>query len=456
MVAAARAMSKRTIKITSSQRLLKLKQIQLKKNTEAKCNWAIAAYIDWQNDRLKTNNYNYSVYMADITNLDQLDKACFKDALCMFIPEVTKRDGDLYPGPTLYQIIVAIQKHLNVNRIKWELVTGHYFLDVRTVLDNVMKERTALNLGVNKKQANLITYEMEQDLWNRNFLGEDSPEKLRLTVYFLVGLRLMFRSVQDHYNLRRDLPNNPSQFTFEMIDGVRCIHYREDHVTKTHDGGLSDMKHKRKEGIIYPGDNFDRDPVRLIEKYLGLCPQFYFAKPNFYLQTLRKPSPKQWYGAQVLGEKSMGKMLQELMNSAGYKGLFTGHSLRRSGGTRLFQAGVQRKLVKECTGHTSDAVDEYQITSNKQKEKISEILCAEPNQVTSVCDKNSMAQVRGDALDPDVFVKKSDNKSVEVDVKDSTCTCKSSNVGNLVDQIVSNVRSDGKTTIKIQIEITKE
>ena len=394
--------------------------------------------------------------MADVTKPQDLDKSCFIEALCYFIPEVTKRDGELYPGATLYQLIVALQKYLNINRIQWELISGKEFLDVRTVLDNVMKERTSMHLGVVKRQAKLITYAMEEDLWKRNYLGEDTPEKLRLTVYFLIGVRLLFRSVQDHYNLRRDTPTQPSQLKFEVIDGVRCITYTEDTVTKTHDGGLKDMKHKRKEGIIHPNSNFDRDPVRLIEKYLGLCPPFYYHKCNFYLQTLKKPSPKQWYGCQVLGEKNMGGILQKLMNSAGYTGLFTGHSLRRSGGTRLFQAGVQRKLVKECIGHTRDAVDEYQITSNAQKEKISAILSRKPSVSSDVT--NSMHAVRGDVVDPKVVVKSDHNKpgGVQVDVNDPPCTCKGSNVGNLVDQIVSNVRSDGKTTIKIQIEITKE
>ena len=42
---------------------------------------------------------------------------------------------------------------------------------------------------------------------------------------------------------------------------------------------------------------------------------------------------------------------------------FTYHSTRHTGSTQLFQAGVDRKLVKEITGHRSGAVDKYQITS---------------------------------------------------------------------------------------------
>ena len=59
------------------------------------------------------------------------------------------------------------------------------------------------------------------------------------------------------------------------------------------------------------------------------------------------------------GEGSIGKIMAKLMSDAGYDGFYSGHSLRRTGNTRLFQAGVKRKIVKECTGHRSDAIDKY-------------------------------------------------------------------------------------------------
>ena len=70
------------------------------------------------------------------------------------------------------------------------------------------------------------------------------------------------------------------------------------------------------------------------------------------------------------------------MESAGYHGYYTGHSLRRSGTTRLCQAGVAKKLVKECTGHTSDAIDKYYVTSDAQRERLTEILEVPPPPMT--------------------------------------------------------------------------
>ena len=68
-------------------------------------------------------------------------------------------------------MIIAIQSYLNANKIPWKLIDGPEFLDVRTVLDNVMIERTEMNLGIRSRQADLITYEMEEDLWKTEFFG---------------------------------------------------------------------------------------------------------------------------------------------------------------------------------------------------------------------------------------------------------------------------------------------
>ena len=134
-------------------------------------------------------------------------------------------------------------------------------------------------------------------------------------------------------------------------------------------------------------------PVRLTQKYLSLCPD-YVKKSNFYLRSLEKPTPKQWYTEQVMGLQTLSKVIGLIMEKEEFFGFFTNHSARRTGGTRLFRAGVQRKLVKECTGHRSDAVDKYQITSDEQREQLCKIIREEPK--TSVCE---VTEVKDDTSD---------------------------------------------------------
>ena len=100
-------------------------------------------------------------------------------------------------------------------------------------------------------------------------------------------------------------------------------------------------------------------------------------KANFYLRSLERFTPAQWYGEQVVCLNSIRKVISTLAENAGLQGFFTNHSLRCTGITRLFQAGVDRKLVKEFSGHSSDAVDAYQITSDAQRKQISSVIAGE-------------------------------------------------------------------------------
>ena len=86
---------------------------------------------------------------------------------------------DLISGLSLY----LEREHGFTNK----LVSGA-FRSVRNTLDNVMKERTAEGVG-GRPERDPILEEHEQVLWEKGILGEDSPDKLRQTV-FLGGLSL--------------------------------------------------------------------------------------------------------------------------------------------------------------------------------------------------------------------------------------------------------------------------
>ena len=432
----------------TEQRLEDLMTIRLKPKSEAKVNWGVNAYNEWRDYRLKTFNYDVGIYYANLNDLGSLEKENLNHALCRFIPEVTKQRGDgQYPGHTLYQMICAIQKHLNVNKIPWKLLEGEGtpFADVRVVLDNVMKERTVANIGVNKKQAGVVTLEMENKLWNEGLLGEHTPDILRNTVLFLIGINTTLRAIEEHYYLHREMPYKSSQLQFERDpDGVKCLVYREDAVSKTHDGGIDDRKSDRKEVWVYLNDDTNRCTVRLVEKYLALCPR-YFKKENFYLQSLQKPTPPQWYGEQVIGKNTISKVVSELMQKGKFEGFFTNHSLHRSGGTHLFRAGVDRKLIKEVTGHKSDSVDAYQITGHDQRRMISNVVQGKISHASETEVKSNESKEH----EPNVILESKGSDGLKSVVN-------SGNLSDFVKELVNASNKKGKTIIRIEIEMNNE
>ena len=97
---------------------------------------------------------------------------------------------------------VAIQRYVNKKGKSWKLVDGPDFKDLRVVLDNVMKEHVSRKIGMTRKQASVIPFNYENELWKRGLLGEDSPDKLRDTVLFLLGINLGLRAGDEHHQLR--------------------------------------------------------------------------------------------------------------------------------------------------------------------------------------------------------------------------------------------------------------
>ena len=181
---------------------------------------------------------------------------------------------------------------------------------------------------------------------------------------------------------------------------MKCLVYREDAVSKTHDGGIQDRKSDWKEVWIYPNDdNVTKCTVRLVEKYLS----------NF-------------------------------------QGYFTNHSLRRTGGTRLFRAGVDRKLVKEVTGHCSDSVDSYQITGHDQRRVISNIVQGRIKNVNQVGEVKSNDKC-------DVVVKDRPSKESDKVVTENVTL---GNVTEIVKKIAEASSRKGKTIIRLEIEIHNE
>ena len=131
----------------SKAKIEQLKKKTIKKRSLNKMMWGVRAYNAWRENRLTDFvNYDCTIFEVNLSEVSTLTKKKLEYAMCRFIPEVTKvKDNTDYPGRTLYQMCVSIQRYLNENGKSWKLVDGPDFHDLRVVLDNVMKERAAMN-----------------------------------------------------------------------------------------------------------------------------------------------------------------------------------------------------------------------------------------------------------------------------------------------------------------------
>ena len=86
--------------------------------------------------------------------------------------------------------------------MKWKLIDGGQFENLRNVLDNLMKERAASGIGTTVKRAEMLSYNEEKVLWEKGILGETTLSQLRDTVLFLIGIHMGLRAGDEHYNLQ--------------------------------------------------------------------------------------------------------------------------------------------------------------------------------------------------------------------------------------------------------------
>ena len=94
---------------------------------------------------------------------------------------------------------------------------------------------------------------------------------------------------------------------------------------------------------------------------------------------------------QVVGKCTLAKTVSRMLKDAKLDGYFMNHSLR-TGTTRLFRAGIDRKIIEEFTGHRSDALDNYQVTSYEQREELSVVLQGDRKSLKKVKMKNPSKQ----------------------------------------------------------------
>ncbi len=93
------------------------------------------------------------------------------------------------------------------------------------------------------------------------------------------------------------------------------------------------------------------------EKYIGLLPSD-CKNPSLYKYPLgrSKQTASQWYSDRLVGINSLKKVVKSLAAKGNLKGKFMNHSLHMTCATRMFNVGVDEQLIKNYTGHKSDAV----------------------------------------------------------------------------------------------------
>ena len=100
--------------------------------------------------------------------------------LCRFITEIKKISGKDFPAKTLYEMVICIQIYLETLGVFWKLLNDSdlEFIQLKYMCDNIMKEHASSGIGGVVCQAEVLSYEDEDFLWENNYLRSSNPEQL--------------------------------------------------------------------------------------------------------------------------------------------------------------------------------------------------------------------------------------------------------------------------------------
>ena len=164
-------------------------------NTKKATAWSMKIWKAWCDFREITDD------------IEALEAEDLNNHLCNFIMEANKQDGSNYPPNTLYQIIAGIQRHLKENsRPEMTILDPKNlkFIKARQVLDARMKLLTSQGVGATKKQAQPLTEEQEDALWQKEIFGVKTPDAILNAVFWYNCKCFGLRGGDEHRSLDVD------------------------------------------------------------------------------------------------------------------------------------------------------------------------------------------------------------------------------------------------------------
>ena len=271
---------------------------------------------DWRDSRANSGSGTDTLPQLDDVTNEQLSYW-----LCRFVVEAQNQGGLPYTGGALYGLCAGIQRYVREKRAlskdkeALDIYKDPSFTLFTRTFDSVLKELHQQGIGTTKRQAQVISGELEESMWTEGVLGNDTPEKLLDTLVFCFGLNFALRSGKEHRNLK------PAMLEYkEPSDSSPYLMYNE-YGSKNNPGGLKGRKWKNKCVKVFPNlVNPDRCVIALYKKYTALCPPD-APLDAFYLHPLRKPKPTCWYQPKPVGHNILSKTVKKLTDKVGAVGL---------------------------------------------------------------------------------------------------------------------------------------
>lgn len=378
--------SKRFVAPTSSVEMEKICKGFVPKNTQKATNWAVRVFEEWRVERNKATSDDGKKCPSNL--LECPLQTLLNYWLSRFVVEVRREDGQQYPPTTISNLLAGLYRECR----KYDRNCPNFmnrkdpmFKELSGALQVRYRELREAGVGAVVKHAAVVSSEEEDALWVSKVIGDHAPLALQRAVFFYVGKTFCLRGGEEQRRLK------PSQFI--RSSNPDCYTYVEN--GSKNKSGLN-LKEKNKVVPVYGNASArPRCLVYLLDKYFSKFPLKGKDMDVFYLRPISKKVDvgEPWYECSPVGKEKLRKYMETMCAEAGMSEKKTNHSLRATGATALFSAGVPEKIIRDVTGHKSNALELYERTSLAQKEAVSGILVQGKRSFAEEVDKENAGSV---------------------------------------------------------------
>ena len=121
--------------------------------------------------------------------------------LCVCVNETRTESGEEYTPRSITLFIGGLQCYITSEkgeRIRLCDPENPSFKPLHRVLDNRFRELHRMGVGTKRKQAEVVSYDEENQLWETGVLCSDTPGGLLRAVFYYNGLNFILRGGQEH------------------------------------------------------------------------------------------------------------------------------------------------------------------------------------------------------------------------------------------------------------------
>ena len=219
-----------------------------------------------------------------------------------------------------------------------------------------------------KRTADPFSKDEEIQLWTLGVMGIDTPLALFRAVFFYNGKLFCLRGGEEHRNLK-----------LSQLKRTGEGYIYTENASKNRAGGLSQLRLENKMVPVMAHPEAGRYcHCELLDIYISKLPSRIKEMDIFCARPLNQRQDDEsapWFAPVPVGRNIISKVVSHMCHEAQIDNHKTNHSLRATGATQLYHAGVPEKTIQQCTGHRSlDSLRVYEHTSVQQHRAVTNIL----------------------------------------------------------------------------------